>query len=78
MAPLTGFTSEDALYNSVDHNYVDSLLSFCGRFSFDPRSRVTFWTQVLGQGIVYLGLLISNQMMVQRYMGVSSALKAQL
>lgn len=47
-------------------------------FSFDPRSRVTFWSQSIGQGVVFLCLFISNQMMIQRYLGITTSAKAQL
>ena len=46
-------------------------------FSVDPRVRHTFWTQTVGFGSVYVGVFSSNQMMVQRYMAVSSVRQAQ-
>ena len=47
-------------------------------FSLDPRVRHTFWTQTVGYSAVYIGMLSSNQMMVQRYMSVSSVRRAQV
>ena len=46
-------------------------------FSVDPRVRHTFWTQTVGLSAVYVGVFSSNQMMVQRYMAVSSVRQAQ-
>jgi len=46
-------------------------------FRLDPRDRTSFWSQVLGTAVVYIGVFISNQMAVQRYMSVPSAAKAQ-
>lgn len=48
-----------------------------GAFNFDPRARNTFWTQSIGQGWTYVGLFVCNQMMIQRYMSVDTATKAQ-
>jgi len=49
------------------------------RFSFsaDPRVRHTFWTQTIGYSAVIICTFTSNQMMVQRYMSVSSVRQAQ-
>ena len=49
----------------------------CLSFSVDPRSRHTFWTQTVGYSAVFVGMVSSNQMMVQRYMSVSSIRQAQ-
>jgi SSS family transporter len=46
-------------------------------FRVDPRIRHTFWTQTIGQGFTFVGLLVSNQMMVQRYMSVATRWQAQ-
>ena len=49
----------------------------CLSFDVDPRARHTFWTQTLGFAAVNVGVFSSNQMMVQRYMSVSSVRRAQ-
>jgi SSS family transporter len=45
-------------------------------FSADPRTRHTLWTQMFGQFVTYLGLFISNQLIVQRYMAVATKAQA--
>ncbi|ESO08031.1 hypothetical protein HELRODRAFT_75193 [Helobdella robusta] len=47
-------------------------------FDIDPRTRITFWNQLIGQGVMYLCLQISNQMMVQRYMAVATPREAKM
>ncbi|ELT99562.1 hypothetical protein CAPTEDRAFT_111005 [Capitella teleta] len=44
----------------------------------DTRVRYTFWGQVIGQWTMYNSILFSNQMMIQRFMTVSSLTHAQI
>ncbi|ELT93297.1 hypothetical protein CAPTEDRAFT_112752 [Capitella teleta] len=47
-------------------------------WDWDPRIRYTFWGQLFGQWVIYVGIFFSNQMMIQRYMTVSNVRDAQL
>lgn len=44
----------------------------------DPRTRHTFWTQVIGGAVMTLTLYAANQTMIQRYIAIQKTRDAQL
>ncbi|POI19499.1 hypothetical protein CIB84_016757, partial [Bambusicola thoracicus] len=49
-----------------------------GDFDFDPRSRYTFWTFLLGGTLVWLSMYGVNQAQVQRYVACKSEREARI
>lgn len=47
-------------------------------FDFDPRSRYTFWTFLLGGTLVWLSMYGVNQAQVQRYVACKSEREARM